>query len=183
MWKVWVGGILTQRKKKKKVTEVLHFGSVCDDGAVALGDSLYLWVVTGFTWLLVGTTWDLLSELSPVRAVCSGLCSICMTSQVSLVHSWSPSVKNKFFRWVGIFFVPACVCCPLCCASLCRVCLYLLSAFTLGSWRQQEGLPFPFWRLNKPSFFSLSLYVICLIPLAIWTALHQTWFCVSLSLL
>lgn len=31
------------------MTEVLNFGSVCDDGAVALGDALYLLVVTGFT--------------------------------------------------------------------------------------------------------------------------------------
>lgn len=29
-------------REKRKVTEVLHFGSVCDDGAVALGDALYL---------------------------------------------------------------------------------------------------------------------------------------------
>lgn len=38
-----------QREKRREVTKVLHFGSVCDDGAVALGDALYLRVVTAFT--------------------------------------------------------------------------------------------------------------------------------------
>lgn len=44
-----MGGRLTQREERRKVTEVVHFGSVCDDGAVALGDALYLGVFTGFT--------------------------------------------------------------------------------------------------------------------------------------
>lgn len=37
-----MGGRLIQREKRRRVTEVLHFGSVCDDGAVVLGDALYL---------------------------------------------------------------------------------------------------------------------------------------------
>lgn len=30
------------REKRRKITEVIYFGSICDDGAVALGDAFYL---------------------------------------------------------------------------------------------------------------------------------------------
>lgn len=122
----WVAYFI-QREKRRKVTEVLHLGSVCDHGAVALGDSLYLRVSSHWFYLTAGWKdmgWNLLFKPSPVREVCSGLCDLSGKLGPLLI---TLMVKNKFLHWVGFFFFPSCVHWPLsfCCASRWRVWLYL----------------------------------------------------------